>query len=283
MNTDGISVIVSTYDDPINFVDQCLNSLLCQEKISEIVVVDSSKKDDIKRFCYSLGSDKINYVYTPPKGLSDARNKGIKAAKKDIIAFTDADCIVDKDWAKNIYNSFAENVAENIAIVGGKILPKWVIIPNKILLNSAIAQGFYSSFDMGEDLKDVTQIFGASFAINKNLTKNQLFLSQLGRKKENLLCGEEVDFCRRVIANNLKIVYNPSVVVWHQIPEERTKFGWIWKRMYYGGITRAMLGGQPTPKTVNFVNYNFYDIIFLMIFITPYLHGLVTTKIKQKY
>lgn len=41
MNTDGISVVVSTYDDPIGFVSQCLNSLLHQETISDIVVVDS--------------------------------------------------------------------------------------------------------------------------------------------------------------------------------------------------------------------------------------------------
>lgn len=279
MNTDGISVVVSTYDDPIGFVSQCLNSLLHQETISDIVVVDSSKKDDIKRLCISLDNDKINYIYTPPKGLSDARNKGIKIAKKDIVAFTDADCIVDKSWAKNICGSFSENVA----IVGGKILPKWIVIPNKILLNSAIAQGFYSSFDMGEELKEVPQIFGADFAINKKLTEDQIFLSQLGRRKENLLCGEELDFCKRVKANNLKIIYNPSMVVWHQIPEERTKFGWIWNRMYYGGITRAMLGGQPTPKTVNFVSYNFYDILFLAIFTAPYLYGMLSTKMKQIY
>jgi GT2 family glycosyltransferase len=280
MDIDEISVIISTYDDPIIFVSQCLNSLLYQEKISEIIVVDSSKKEDIKNFCYSLNSDKINYVYTPPRGLSDARNKGIKVAKKDIIAFTDADCITEKNWAENICISFSGD--DKIAVAGGKILPKWLSKPNKILLNSAIAQGFYSSFDIGEELEEVEHIFGGNFAISKGIG-DQLFLSQLGRQKGSLVSGEDLDFCWRIRKKGLKVIYNPKMIVHHQIPEERIKSKWMWKRMYYGGVTRAMLGGQPTPKTVNFVSYNFYDILFLAIFMAPYLYGLVTTKIKQKY
>lgn len=275
-----ISVILSTYDDPTNFVDQCINSLLPQKEIYEIIVVDSSKKDDIKKFCQSINSDTsanndidIRYIYTPPRGLSDARNKGIDSSRKDIVAFTDVDSIVDKNWAKNVYNS----ITGDIAVVGGKVLPKWISTPNKILYKSAIAQGFYSSFDMGEEQKEVDQIFGGNFAINKRLT-NQLFSTKFGRKSKNLLGGEELEFCRRVKANNLKVIYNPEMIVLHQIPIERTKFRWMWKRMYYGGIMRATLGGKPTPKTVNFTSYNFYDIIFLSIFMIPYSYGLLRAK-----
>lgn len=275
MADDMISIIVCTYDDPIELFKICIDSLLPQEKIDEIIVVDSSKSDRIKKFCnIDNVNEKIRYVYMPPKGLSEARNMGISLSKMNIVAFTDSDCIVDKNWAENIYMSFVGD----IAVVGGKVLPKWISRPNKIFLNSAIAQGFFSLFDMGEDTKDVNQIFGGNFAINKSLITNQMFLSELGRRKENLLCGEEIDFCRKVIANKLKIIYNPSVIVWHQIPEERTKLKWMWKRLYYSGITRVMLGGMPTPKVVNYVKYNIYDILFLMIFVIPYLYGLFKAK-----
>ncbi len=270
-NIEGISVIISTYDDSINFVDKCLNSLLAQEKVCEIIVVDSSKKDDIKRFCHSLGNNKINYIYTPPRGLSDARNKGVNIAKKNIVAFTDSDCIVDNKWSENIFLSF--KIAKDVAIVGGKVLPKWISKPNKILYNSTIAQGFYSSFDMGEELKEVHQIFGGNFAINKSLITDQFFSPDLGRGKGNLLGGEETQLCRDVEAKKLKIIYNPLAIVLHQIPEERSKIKWMWKRMYYGGINRAVVGGRPTPKVVN-ISYNLYDAIFLIIFIAPYIYGL---------
>lgn len=286
---DGISVVVSTYDDPINFIDQCINSLLCQEKVFEVIIIDSSKKDDIKKFCQSLKNDnnnKINYIYTPPKGLSDARNKGMNVAKKNTVAFTDSDCITDKNWAKNIYISFyastKNNVAENVAIVGGKVVPRWISKPNKILSNSAISQGFYSLFDMGEELREVDQIYGGNFAINKSLIEGSLFSTELGRKKnENLLGGEETRLCKQAKKNNLKIIYNPDAIVWHQIPEERSNFRWMWKRIYYGGISRVIVGGRPTPKEVN-IPYSIYDAIFLMIFIFPYTYGIIKAGLNKK-
>ncbi len=271
-NIDGISVIVSTYDDPIDLLDKCLNSLLPQKRVREVIIVDSSKNDDIKKFCYSLGNNKINYVYAPPRGLSEARNKGDSVARMNIIAFTDSDCIADNNWSENIFLSF--KIAKDVAIAGGKVLPRWISKPNMILYNSAIAQGFYSLFDMGEELKEVHQIFGGNFAINKCLVTDQLFSSNLGRGKGNLLGGEETQLCRNVEMKNLKIIYNPLAIVLHQIPQERSKIGWMWKRMYYGGINRAIGGGRPTPKVVS-VSYNFYDAIFLIIFIVPYLYGLL--------
>ncbi len=288
-NNDNISVIISTYDDPINFVEQCLNSLICQEQIFDIVVVDSSKKDEIKKLCQSfVGNDrnknsKINYVYTIPKGLSDARNKGMCIAKKNIVAFTDSDCIIDKNWAVSICASFENSSnggVENVGIVGGKVIPSWISEPNRILSGSAISQGFYSLFDMGEEIKEVDQIYGGNFAINKSLIKENLFSTELGRKKDedNLLSGEETMLCRQAKKNNLKIVYNPYAIVWHQIPENRSNFRWMWKRIYYGGVSRSVVGGMPTPKEVN-ISYNFYDVIFLMIFIVPYICGFFWARL----
>lgn len=273
-----ISVVISTYDDPVNFVEQCLNSLLFQENIHEIIIMDSSKEDKIKKLCLSINGfkEKVKYHFTPPRGLSDARNKGMDICEKNIVAFTDSDCIVDKDWAKNICKAFNNN----IGVVGGKVFPKWVSKPNKILFNSAIAQGFYSSFDAGDKIIEVDQIFGGNFAVNKTLVK-QYFSSDLGRKSKNLLGGEELEFCRRVKNNNLKIIYDPSIIVLHQIPEERIKFKWMWRRMYYGGAMRSLLGGKPTPKTVNFVSYNLYDLMFLTMFIAPYLYGLLTYRFRK--
>jgi glycosyltransferase involved in cell wall biosynthesis len=283
-----ISVIISTYDDQIDFVIQCLNSLLYQEQIYDIVIIDSSKKDDIKKFCQSFSGkneNKVNYIYTPPKGLSDARNKGMKAAKKNIVAFTDSDCVTDENWARQICISFDSSTnggLENVAVVGGKILPNWISKPNKILSDSAISQGFYSLFDMGEELKEIDQIYGGNFAINKRLIMGS-FSTELGRKKDdaNLLSGEETMLCRQVKEdNNLKIIYNPYAVVWHQIPEERSNFRWMWKRIYYGGFSRSVVGGVPTPKEVN-IPYNIYDSIFLTIFIIPYICGLINGLIYR--
>lgn len=277
MNIDAMSVVVSTYDDPISNVSQCLESLLIQDKIYEIIVIDSSKKDYIKNVCHSLKNDKIKYVYTHPTGLSDARNEGIKISKRNIVAFTDADCIADRNWAENICNHFTENVA----VVGGKVLPKWMLRPTRLYLYSTIAQGYFSLFDIGNKLKEVDEIFGGNFAINRNFVNEQFFSSELGRNKKKLLSGEETEFCKQVRMKKLKIIYCPLAIVWHQIPEERLKLKWMWNRTYYGGISRAMVGGRPTPKSNSCLNYNIYDIIFMAIFSIPYILGLYTYKFKR--
>lgn len=266
-STNGIGVVINTYDDHIELFERCINSLLVQDTIKEIIVVDSSKNSFIKDVCAKKGG-KMRYYYTLPKGVSEAKNEGVLLSNYDIVAFTDTDCIVDKNWAENLYKSFSDNVA----IVGGRILPKWLAKPNKIFLNSAIAQGFFSFFDMGDHLKEVEIIFGGGFAINKSLIKGQIFLPNL-RTKRNLICGEETSLCKKVRNDKLKVIYNPSVIVWHQIPKERTSYRWMWRRMYDGGISRMIEGGRPTPRNVD-APYNMYDAIFLLIFIIPYIYGL---------
>lgn len=266
--TNGISVVVCTYDDPKEFYEACFRSLVTQQMIKEIIVIDSSRSNYIKNYC--INNNKFLYHFTPPKGLSDARNKGINIANYNIIAFTDPDCIADENWAKNIFNSFTLD----IAIVGGKVLPRWMIKPNKIFLNSAISQGFFSLFDMGNKVKDVDQIFGGNFAINRSITRNQLFSTGLGRKKEMLLSGEESDLCMRLKKRKLRIIFSPSVIIWHNIPKNRLKFKWMWKRVFYAGITRAKLGGKITPKSVS-MSYNIFDLIFFILFFIPYFHGLI--------
>ena len=54
-------------------------------------------------------------------GLSESRNKGIKGAKGDIIAFFDDDAVADVDWLKELERMYMEYDA---IAVGGKLLPK---------------------------------------------------------------------------------------------------------------------------------------------------------------
>ncbi len=51
----------------------------------------------------------INYIYTPIKGLSRARNTGLKVADGDIIAFPDDDCIYETNVLESILETFNSN------------------------------------------------------------------------------------------------------------------------------------------------------------------------------
>jgi len=54
-------------------------------------------------------------------GLSESRNKGIKEAKGDVIAFFDDDAVADEDWVGELLKVYKERDA---IAAGGVLLPK---------------------------------------------------------------------------------------------------------------------------------------------------------------
>ncbi len=87
----GVSVIIPTYNRS-NFVTRAISSVLYQEWHEyEIIVVDDGSTDRTKEKLAVFGN-KIRYISHPyNKGVSAARNTGIKNAKYSIIAFLDSD------------------------------------------------------------------------------------------------------------------------------------------------------------------------------------------------
>ena len=272
-----VSVVVRTYNEPPELFKKCLDSILRQEKSTfELIVVDSSNSSEIKNIC--KGNEGIKYYYIQSSGLSEGRNKGIEVSSNDYIAFTDPDCIVDPLWLKSLCNALSQN--PKIAIVGGKVMPNWLAKPPFVYKNSRLAWSTLSLLDISDNCCEVGKIVGANFGINKTLLAQAGYFSpNLGRMKGTLLGGEETDLCKRAREQGLKVIYTPYAVVEHQIPASRLTFRWMFKRMYYGGISRATLGGMAELGTSK---PNIHDYIFLAIFIFPYLAGLVRGKLYLK-
>jgi hypothetical protein len=63
-----------------------------------------------------------------------------------------------------------------------------------------------------------------------------------------LLGGEESDLARRARARGLDVVYEGRAVVHHQILPERISYRWIFRRLFYAGLSRALLTGAPSPS-----------------------------------
>lgn len=85
-----VSVIIPTYNRS-EYVTQAIDSVLAQTYTDyEIIVVDDGSADNTKDVLLPY-MDCIRYIYQENAGLSAARNKGIKAAKGDWVAFLDSD------------------------------------------------------------------------------------------------------------------------------------------------------------------------------------------------
>ncbi len=112
-----ISVVIPAFNEEKR-IGACLKSVLNQTiPPLEVIVVDNASTDNTANIAREMGA---TVVSEPRKGITSARNTGFNAAKGEIIARTDADSIVPKDWIEKIGKEF-EKDSEIVAISGPAI------------------------------------------------------------------------------------------------------------------------------------------------------------------
>ncbi len=138
-----ISVIIPTFNEEEN-IAQCLVSLTHQtvpRSEYEIIVVDGGSKDAT---C-DIAKKYADKVFTQAsKKVGGARNDGIMASKGEIVATTDADCILPPDWIRIIQEDFRDS---HLAQVYGPVYPIEEGIGNRfslMLANTFSRIGYYS-------------------------------------------------------------------------------------------------------------------------------------------
>lgn len=89
----AISVIVPVYKAE-KFLDRCVQSILRQTfQDFELILVDDGSPDKCPEMCdaYAAQYSFVTVIHSPNRGVSSARNLGLKAAKGKYIKFVDAD------------------------------------------------------------------------------------------------------------------------------------------------------------------------------------------------
>lgn len=138
-----ISVIIPTFNEEEN-IAQCLVSLSHQTMARsgyEIIVVDGGSKDATCEIARKY-ADQV-FTQTSRK-VGGARNDGVMAAKGEIIATTDADCILPPDWLARIEEDFSRS---GVVQVYGPVYPIEEGIGNRfslLLANTFSRIGYYS-------------------------------------------------------------------------------------------------------------------------------------------
>ncbi|UHD17141.1 glycosyltransferase family 2 protein [Thiocapsa bogorovii] len=109
---DDLSVIVCTRDRP-GPLRTCLNALSAQKAPpGEILVVDNSSDRTAASVC--LDFPRVRYLHESSSGLSRARNCGVAAATRPLVAFTDDDVEVHERWSGEIVRAFEESDVESV-------------------------------------------------------------------------------------------------------------------------------------------------------------------------
>ena len=87
----------------------------------EVVVVDNNSGDRTRDVVMDFARNAkmpARYLFEGRRGLSWARNAGVRNSRGDVIAFTDDDCLVDSQWLERIDAEFRADAL--LAVVGGE-------------------------------------------------------------------------------------------------------------------------------------------------------------------
>jgi glycosyltransferase involved in cell wall biosynthesis len=267
LSTDGIPVEESLTDDaedcPFVTVVLCtrnrprsvmvtLRGLASMQYGSfEIVVVDNAPSSDATRdaILQEFSDDpRIRYVRELRRGTSCARNRGIKEARADIIAFTDDDVKVDPWWLDGIMNGF--RAAPDAACVTGLIAT--AEIENAAQLFFDLRAGWANVregriFDLTDNRGEspLYPYAAGGLGAGANCAVSRKVLDELGGFDEALGPGtpsgggEDLDIFIRVILSGNLLVHEPSAIVSHY---HRSDLSELKKQMrtYGSGTTAAI-------------------------------------------
>jgi len=264
-----ISVIVCTYDRCASLKEtlQSIRRLQSPANVGwELILVDNNSTDGTAAMvrAFAATSDvTVRYVFEPIQGLSHARNVGISSAIGEIIAFTDDDVLVDPNWLCELQAAFD---CFDCAGVGGKIVPLWnAPKPSWLRLTGpySLRTGAIVNFDHGDVAHQlVCAAFGANMAFRRETFEIfGRFRTDLGKCGKDQMTGEDTEFCLRLMRAGKKMMYVPSVVVYHRVPKTRLREHFESHYFNYGRCAVRLHGFLPdSVKWLGVPSYSFWTI-----------------------
>jgi glycosyltransferase involved in cell wall biosynthesis len=199
-----LSLVITIFNEE-STLDSLFESLRQQTlAANEIIIVDGGSKDNSLKIIKdwqkkSYFKNKLKY-FSKKGNRSVGRNFGIKKSKNKWIAITDAGCIPEKSWLKEL--SLKQKVTKALVIAGyyfgiaknsfeEAVVPYVLVMPDKINKN---------------DFLPATR----SMLIEKNTWK------KLGGFDESLNHNEDYDFAKKIEKGNIKRSFT-----------QKAKVGWL--------------------------------------------------------
>ena len=240
-----ISVIIPAKNEE-RLIRSCITSLrqLNYPKDQfEILIIDGLSADRTAEVAREMGATVIR---NEKQTVSPGRNIGFENAKGELIAFTDADCIVDKAWLSSCVKYFEKD--DTVACVGGPNLTPadesdFGKAVGFVFDQPVFAAGSIHARELNE-VKEVTSIPGC------NAIYRQSVLSRVMPLDETMLTGDDTLLNRKIIDLGYRLLYTPDVKVFHYRRPSPKK---LWKQFYRYAIGRLQVG-KKDKRLLNFAH-----------------------------
>lgn len=280
----SVTIIIPTYNRA-NILETTIESLINQSYPKdkfEIIIADNNSTDNTKALVEKWQSHSdvpIKYMMEKRQGAHFARNSAAKHSTGEILYYTDDDMVADKDMLLNIVKVFDLNY--NIAVAGGKVLPKWEFDPpewlTKYFKNAAL-----SLIEKSEKLIIASYDIGI-YSCHQAVLKDVLF--ECGGfnpdiVKDKLIGNGETGLNLKILEAGYNFAYVDDAVSYHLIPRSRMTQKYLNDR--FGNQ------GNCDSFTTFRINENSKKVLLKLILFShipnffKYLTGSLTKKLTNK-
>ncbi|HZY07967.1 MAG TPA: glycosyltransferase, partial [Ilumatobacteraceae bacterium] len=225
-----VSIVICAYN-AADTLDDCLDSLgRLNYPDFEVIVVNDGSRDatgDIAR------RYPVRLIEVPNGGLSAARNIGLSAATGEIVAYTDADVRVDRDWLTYLVQPFL--TSDVVGSGGPNVVP-----PDDPFVAQCVARAPGGPTQVLLDDRIAEHVPGCNMAFRR-----EALLAINGFNPVYLRAGDDVDICWRLQAKKQRIGFSPSALVWHH---HRSSIKAYWRQQVGYGEGEAWLDAHHPEK-----------------------------------
>lgn len=227
--------VVTTVKDARDHVGEFLGSLATQTRPpDEIVVVDGGSTDGTLEVLRS--AEGITLLEEPGANISRGRNVAIRAASHDVIAVTDADCVLEPDWLENILGP----IEAGADIAMGFYRP--------------ITDGFLQACVAAVNLPDADDVDPDRFMPSgRSVAYTREAIDAAGGYPEWLEIGEDMYVDHRWRELGLDMRFAPDAIVrWHL----RSSLTETWTQYFRYARGDAIAGMYPERNAIRFATYS---------------------------
>ena len=211
-----ISVVIPARNEE-DTLSKCLDSLegldYPKDRL-EIIIIDDGSTDGTSKILKGYTVERIG---TSGVGPSEARNIGVKKARGEFVVFTDADCIVHKEWLNGLLKGFVDDA---VVGTGGRQES-----PADETAFGRSVQGFLKSMSF---ICDYTKTGAGIVKAEHNPTCNVMYrkavLEEMGGFESGLWPGEDVELDYRIRRAGYNLMNNSNAIVYHYRPKDIRQF-----------------------------------------------------------
>lgn len=218
-----VSVVVPIYNGEADLPElrECLGKQTYSPEDVEYLLVDNNSSDDTKKLIEAAQLKSLNLRLLSENEIQSsyaARNTGIRAARGEIIAFTDADCRPEPQWLEKLIEPYANT---NIGIVAGEI----VALPSQNLLEKHAER--QETLSQKHTLANAFCPYGQT----ANLAIRRQVFERVGLFRPYLTTGGDADICWRILREtSYELKFAEEAIVKHRHRSTLAELESQWRR-----------------------------------------------------